>query len=176
MQKAALLLLTLSISSVSWAQQAVTEPEFSEVFFRLDNGRLSPLQRETAVLKAKVGGFIVVNAKTTDIIPGPRSPIRFTSGASLEFVVRTAFPPTVDPAAIYVLRKLDARKKDREYLTTETHATPFHATSTQVEGQIAVQFAKYGQASLKLTTPSLQPGEYAISRQYSQTVYCFGVD
>jgi hypothetical protein len=61
--KVALLVLLLSASSVSFTQQALTEPEFSDVFFRLDNGKLTSLEHETAVMKAIVGGFMVVMAR-----------------------------------------------------------------------------------------------------------------
>ena len=58
------------------------------------------------------------------------------------------------------------------------HASPLGA-STQTnlaQGVLPVEFAKYGDASIKLHTGPLPPGEYAVSRIYGQTVFCFGVD
>jgi hypothetical protein len=162
---------------VGWSQEA--EPEFADVFFRLDAGKLIPLERQTAVIQAKASGFIVMSMKSASEFPGAKSPVRCTSGQPIDFVVRTPFASAaIDPSTIYVLRKLGMKKKSRELVIMSGHASPLGASTNSplAEGVLTVAFAKYGTTSIKLTTAGLLPGEYAVSRQYGQTVFCFGVD
>jgi len=52
-------LLALSVSSIgSIVQETLSEPEFADVFFRLDAGKLLPLERQTAAIQGKASGFI----------------------------------------------------------------------------------------------------------------------
>lgn len=80
----------IAVSTVTgWTQGSVAEPEFADIFFGLDAGKLIPLERQTAVVQGKVSGFIVMNSKVASDFPGAKSPVRFPSGRSLDFVVRT---------------------------------------------------------------------------------------
>jgi hypothetical protein len=172
-------LLCAGAGWVASGQESATEPEFADVFFRLDAGKLIPLERQTAVIQGKVSGFIVMSMKSASEFPGAKSPVRFTSGQPIDFVVRTPFASAaVDPNTLYVLRKLGMKKKSRELVMMSGHANPLggSANSSLAEGVLPVQFAKYGTTSIKMTTAALPPGEYAVSRQYAQTVFCFGVD
>ena len=93
-------LLSAVILAVS--QNAVPEPEFNDIFTALVEGKLIPLERETATIHAGGGGFMVVGTKAAYEIPGNKSPIRFHIVQPLVFVVRTALASTsVWPAPIF---------------------------------------------------------------------------
>src|ERR1700744_1759183 len=79
--------------------QVVAEPEFADVFFRLDaKGGLVPLERQTVVIKGQAGGFIVMSMKSSSEIPGGQSPIRFRTDEKLDFLVRSVIAGSVaDP-------------------------------------------------------------------------------
>jgi len=174
------LLLILAFCAVAGvAQETLSEPEFSDVFFRLDTGRLVPLERQTAAIQGKASGFIVMSTKAASEFPGTKSPVRFRSDQALDFVVRSLLASsTVDPNTLYVLRKLTSKKKSRELVIMAGQVTPLGgSTKTDLaQGVLPVSFAHYGAASIKMTAGPLPPGEYAVSRLYAQTVFCFGVD
>jgi hypothetical protein len=164
---------------VAVAQESLPEPEFNDVFFRLDASKLLPLERQTAVIQGKASGFIVMSMKAASEFPGSKSPIRFHSGQPLDFVVRSALASSaVDPNTFYVLRNLKSKKKSRELVIMAGHASPIGAStnSNLAQGVLPLTFAHYGASSIKLTTGPLPPGEYALSTAYAQTVFCFGVD
>jgi len=161
------------------AQETLSEPEFADVFFRLDVGKLVPLERQTATIQGKASGFIVMNMKASMEIPGTKSPVRFHSDQPFNFVVRSMLAPlAVDPSTFYFLRKLNIKKKTRELVVMVGHASPGGATMNNdpAQGALPVTFTRYGTLSLKMTTGPLQSGEYALSGPYAQTVFCFGVD
>ncbi|MGA2350035.1 MAG: hypothetical protein ABSF70_06360 [Terracidiphilus sp.] len=165
--------------AVSASKEIMPEPEFADVFFRLDTGKLIPLERQTATMQGRAGGFIVVSVKASWEIPGANSPVRFRSGRPLDFVVRTALDPSgADPATLYFLSKLDVKNKTRELVVMEGHASPGGATmnGNPAQSALPVTFSRYGDSSLKLTTGPLPPGEYALSGPYVQPIFCFGVD
>jgi hypothetical protein len=178
--KKILLLATCLVAVMSMAQTPVKEPEFADTFAALTpSGDLSPLERQTAQIHTGAGGFMVASGKAAYEIPGEKSPVRFTAGQPLSFVVRSSLAATdVDPATQFVLRHLDMKKKNREIAFSTTHATPFGAhTNTNLNaGQIPISFAHYGASSYRITASNLPPGEYALSRIYGQEVFCFGVD
>ncbi len=177
MQLAIIIVALCSIAVV--AQETQPEPEFADVFFRLDAGKLVPLERETAAIQGKASGFIVMSMKAAWEIPGSKSQIRFRSDQPLDFVVRTALASSVvDPSTMYLLRRLNGKKKTRELVVMVGHASPGSATMNNdpTQGALPVSFARYGASSLKMTTGPLPPGEYVLSRPYAQTVFCFGID
>jgi hypothetical protein len=165
---------------VSSAQAPVKEPEFADTFAALSaSGDLIPLEHGTATIHAGGGGFVVASSKAAYEISGEKSPVRFNRAPELVFIVRSPVAKTdTDPAALYVLRKLDPKKKTREIAFSTGHFTPFggHATTNLNAGQIPISFAHYGLTSYRITAANLAPGEYALSRVYGQDVYCFGVD
>jgi len=62
-------------------------------------------------------------------IPGAKSQIRFRSDQPLDFVMRTALDPSaLDPSTMYLLRRLNSRKKTREIVVMVGHASPGGAT------------------------------------------------
>ena len=104
--------------------QAPPEPEFSDVFYRLDGEKLIPLERQTATMKGGAGGFIYVKMRMTAEFSGAKSPVRFAS-EPLAFIVR-AMPYGVsgDPNATYILRKLDQKKSSRILTFMSGHFSP----------------------------------------------------
>ena len=180
MKRLSLLLILALFCLAGVAQQNTQpEPEFADMFFRLADGKLLPLERETATIQGKASGFIVMSTKAASEFPGAKSPIRFSSDQSLDFVVRSLMAPaTLDPNTLYVLRKLNSKKKSRELVIMNGHASPLgeSAKTDLAQGALPVTFARYGDTSIRMTTGHLPPGEYALSRLYAQTVFCFGVD
>lgn len=174
------MLATCLVPLISFAQTTVKEPEFADTFAALStSGDLVSLEHETATIRAGGGGFMVANGKAAYEIPGEKSPVRFHGAPELVFVVRSSLAQTdIDPATLYVLRRLDTKKKNREVAFFTGHFTPFggHATTNLNAGQIPLTFARYGASSYRITASNLAPGEYALSRVYGQDVYCFGVD
>jgi hypothetical protein len=162
------------------AQETLTEPEFADVFFRLDSGKLVPLEHQAAAIQGRASGFIVMSMKTSWEIPGTKSLVRFRSDQPLDFVVRSPLVQSaVDPSTFYFLRKLNRKKKTRELVVMNGHASPGSATinNNPAQDALPVTFARYGASSLKMTTGPLPPGEYVLSGPYGQTtVFCFGVD
>jgi hypothetical protein len=180
---ASIVILTVNASAQSPAtsdSQAVSEPDFADVFFGLDAaGKLVPLERQTAAIKGKASGFIVMSMKSSSEFPGEKSPVRFHAGDRLEFVVRSPLASSsVDPNTLYALRKLDRKKNKRELVIMAGRASPLGAsTKTDLaQGVMSVNFSRYGNSSIKVNAGTLPPGEYALSHVYAQTVFCFGVD
>jgi hypothetical protein len=99
-------LLIIFIGSLAGvAQVKLSEPEFANVFFRLDAGSLVPLERQTASIQGRATGFIVMSTKAASEFPGTKSPVRFRSDQPLDFVVRSPIASsTVDPSSVYVLQ------------------------------------------------------------------------
>src|SRR3569623_1562207 len=123
-------LALLSVLSLQ-SQDPVAEPEFEDVFFGLNAGKLITLERQSAVIKGKAGGFLVVSMKSSSEFPGAKSPVRFQSGQPLEFVVRSPLLSlsAQDPNTFYVLRKLNPKKKSRELIIMSGHASPIGAST-----------------------------------------------
>jgi hypothetical protein len=170
-----LVVLGASAQTADLDSKTVSEPEFAGVVFRLDAGKLIPLERQSiANMRTSTSGFMVVQAKSVWVFAGPKSPVRFGK-ETLEFVART--PAEIDPAMMYHLRKLDSRKKTREMTFVTARGTPFGASATtQTDEALAVTFSRYGSSSFKIIVAGLPPGEYAIQATASQAVFCFGVN
>jgi hypothetical protein len=170
--------LIILFSGICWTQETVVEPEFADVFFSLDSGKLIPLERQSASTQIKTSGFLVVNGKGVMAFPGKASPVRF-HGGELVFIVRSQSAASgIDPTDLYHLRRLSVQKDQREILLTTVHVSRVggSATSTRTDGIIPLAFSRYGGSSYKVTASALAPGEYAIGRARGQTVFCFGID
>ena len=145
------------------AQEAVPEPEFADVFCRLDAGKLAALERQTAAIQGKASGFIIMSTKVSSEFPGTQSPVRFHSNQFLDFVVRSPLASsTVDPNTLYVPSKLPSKKKSRELVIMAGKFTPIDgsAKTDLAQGVLPVTFVRYGASSIKMTTGPLPPGEY----------------
>lgn len=156
--------------------QDLAEPEFAGVFFRLDAGKLVPLERQPVnKFHAGFGG------KMSGEFPGGKASIRFRTGEPLEFIVRQGIADG-DPAGTYHLKKLTADKKKRRYTIMNVERTSlFSATAISGVGldDVTVTFSRYGTASLKMAVPNLATGEYALGLTFGgqgQAMFCFGVD
>jgi hypothetical protein len=151
--------------------QDIKEPEFPDVVYALDAGKLVQLERQEAGSQAGRAGL--VGAKAAMEIPGPQSPVRLPSGHQLDFIVKSPASLESDPGSLYHFRKARSRKQSREIVLIT--ASPFRAKKT-TENLIPFAFSKYGTSSLRLTVGPLEPGEYAVGRQRGQVLFCFGVD
>src|ERR1035441_3950704 len=156
--------------------KSVSEPEFNEVFYRLDAGKLMPLEHQNTGTTHVSMGF---SMKGTIEIPGGKSPVRFRAGERLEFVVRSGVSAAQDPSSAYHLRVLSIKKDKRVLLIMTVKGRPFGATAKtgSALGELPLEFTRYGAASVRATTASLPPGEYAVGLGIpGQAVFCFGVD
>jgi hypothetical protein len=109
---------------------------------------------------------------------GAKSPVRFAS-EPLAFIVRALPYGAGDPNATYILRKLDQKKSSRILTFMSGHFSPVGggAATNFAQGGLPVEFVRWGEGSLKMTTGALAPGEYAVGKSYpGQAVFCFGVD
>jgi hypothetical protein len=165
------------LATTCMGQAVAPEPEFADVFYRLDGEKLIPLERQTATTKGGASGFIYVKMKMVSDFPGAKSPVRFPAGA-LTFIVRTVPYASGDPNSMYVLRKLEQRKSGRRLTVMAGHFSPVggSVSTNFAQGGLPVEFARHGGGSLKMTTGALTAGEYAVSKAYGQAVFCFGVD
>src|SRR5437016_2503944 len=109
-------LLMMTLLAVPCLEQtAMPDPEMADIFYRLNQDKLVPLERQAAAVHGNAHGFIVMTMKTASEFPGAKSPVRFKSGEKLDFVVRSVVPVSaVDPNTIFYLRKLNPKKKTRE--------------------------------------------------------------
>jgi len=165
---------------------AVVEPEFVNVFYRLDAGQLTPLERQDTDkmrVRASAVPFVGGHGQSLWEFAGAKSPVRF-GGGKLDFVVRTS-ATDVDPQTQYSLRMLIQKKKSREMVIATTRVSVFGGVSSSIntEGNLPVTFTRYGNSSVKMTVGSLPPGEYVLSSRplgenayYAKVAFCFGID
>jgi hypothetical protein len=174
---ALLVLLTAACQALS--QSSAPEPDIADVFYRLDAGNLVALERRATAYKGGAHGFVVVKIKMAATLPGGKSPVRFKAGEPLEFVVKTLVNGNFsDPAELYFLRQLEAKKNQRQLTTTKGTFSPIggSATTAPLAGVLPVEFARHGAGSLLIKSSGLKPGEYALGRNYGPFAFCFGVD
>jgi hypothetical protein len=159
------------------AKSQQPEPEFSGVFYSLDGQTLNQLEHQNAAIHGSGGGFIVAGMKANYELDGAKSPVRYKSGESLTFVVKTPLATSIDPSTIFILRKLESKKKTREIVFMKGHITPFGGgmKTNMTEGQLPLKFSAYADG-VKITVDNPQPGEYAFSLYGAPNFYCFGVD
>lgn len=164
------------------------EPEYVNVFSVLDtDGVLRPLERQPARPNSKVKALGFGGAQASYVVSNENSPVRFSSDASLQFVVRPAGPNSpggtaannVDPATIVQLYRLKVTKKQRELQIVK--AGIFAGTkNNQEEATIPFEIVKYGEHSaLMRPLKPLLPGEYMWAANAAFMVpqaYCFGID
>lgn len=170
-------LLTLLSAPAQTAPDSVSEPEFNDVFYRLDAGKLLPLERlDTGTTHVSVG----FSMKGSIELNGGKSPVRLRAGDRLDFIVRSGLSTAQDPSSVYHLRALSIKKNKREMLILAVKGTMFHGATGKTGaalGELPLEFSRYGSASIKASTTPLLPGEYAVGTGMpGQAVFCFGVD
>jgi hypothetical protein len=115
-------------------------------------------------------------AKTSIIFKGPASPVRFKAGQDIQFVVRLN-APGVDPESLVNLDILKVSKDHREVVIAKAGSMGMNGRSTSGESLRSLNFAKYGEHSLKLSpVEPLAPGEYMIITKLGQSAFLFGID
>jgi hypothetical protein len=173
----------ITISGPAQTVQEAEEPEFADVFMRLKAGKLIPLERESGTGVVST----VFSVKFSTMLPLGKSPVRFRSSESLEFVVKAsalfAFG-SGDPGSIYGLRRLTAKKDHREFVTSALGYGGLLGAKMKEVAHLPLDFAHYGDESIKITVVGKLPrGEYALARMGPlvsplghQSLFCFGVD
>jgi outer membrane lipoprotein SlyB len=139
---------------------SVPRPEFvGAVYFQDRTGSLLPLERTRANERRDDRGEFWE-------MDGSRSPVRFTSGQQMMFVVQLA--NGIDPGT-YALLPLEVRNDGRW-----TKPDP---KNKNVPVSMLVNVSKLGDSTYGLTSiQELATGEYAFSPSNSNNAYCFGVD
>ena len=66
------LLIVMLCSAAGVAQETLPEPQFADLFFRLDAGKLIPPERQTATIRGKASGFIVMSLQQCGCPEGMR--------------------------------------------------------------------------------------------------------
>jgi hypothetical protein len=156
--------LALLFITVGWAQEEKPfEPEYSSVFYYLATaGQPVELERQPVDPIYKGKTFLYV-------IPSEKSPVRFSAGDDLQFVVRVTEDFEKAAATIQFFR-FEPLNGKRQLLLKKSDFIS-NKSSLKLETQ------KYGQFSLKIVpSTKLAPGEYCISRTTIRQGYCFGVD
>jgi hypothetical protein len=176
----AAVLFVLMLSAGAQDAPKPQEPEYINSFFLLDSSaNLTPLEREPVGVAGKGRILVFGQAGISYEIQHDRSPVRIPAGAPLAIVVRLE-NHDLDPATLVVLYPLKIVKGKRQLLISGIGTLSIHTKSDLQDKQRQLTFAKFGQASLKITPASpLSPGEYAIAVQPHDgqpTAYCFGID
>jgi len=156
--------LALLFITVGLAQEVKPfEPEYASVFYCLGAaGQPVELERHSvdAIFKGSTFQYV---------IPGEKSPVRFSAGDDLQFIVRVTEDFEKAAATIQFFR-FEPLNGKRQLLLKRSDLIS-NKRSLKLETQ------KYGQFSLKIVPSSkLAPGEYCISRTTIRQGYCFGVD
>jgi hypothetical protein len=176
--KTSILAFTCFLITMSLAVLAQQEPQYVNQFFFLDSstGKLMPLERENANMKAKAKAFGIGGSSSFYEIKGGKSNVRFKAGKPMEFIVR-GIPRQVDPSQMIQMVQFDIKKGKRRWQFGGSGAFGTNAGTTFEEGAIMFNATPYGKESLKLSPGEpLKPGEYGISATMGQQYFCFGVD
>jgi hypothetical protein len=155
----------------------VIEPEYVNTFSALQpDATLKPLERQTVAVATKIHALGYGGAEALYEIQNEHSSIRFSAGALPPIIVKISNGGQ-DPADSVILYPLKVAKGQRQLQMIRSHAFG-GAKNTMQSKQIPLNFAKYGDASLKVVPANpLTPGEYAlVAASSSQIVYCFAVD
>ncbi len=157
---------------------APLEPEYRDQYTVLTDGRLLPVERETAIVETQSKTHFVITPSVSSFqtIRGASSPVRVTPAA--HFFVKLAIADQ-DPATVIHLRKLVAGKDDRRipYMTIRGSLVPFSGMKHERPPDDSIPFTvqKYGAGSLEIIpNVPLAPGEYAFVN--ANQAQCFGVD
>ena len=156
--------LALLFVSVALAQEGKAfEPEYASVFYLLrPSGEAVDLERQTP-------GLIPKGIRSLLVIPGEKSPVRFTASDGMQFVVRVE--EDFDKATTTMqLFRFEVQHGRRELLAKNEDL---------LKNKIGLKLSteKYGTSSVKvIPSQILAPGEYCLSRSTISQGYCFGVD
>ena len=154
---------TLSICAAQTEASKPAEPEAIGVFFYLDPATqtLKELPKEDYKKHRGTGWSSVTdNVK----VAGAGSSFHITSNDKLTFVIRTS----QDMAQKAKLFQFTVKDGGREYQLGKWHRRDFEGNHG-----LPVSVAQFGNASFKLITQSLEPGEYALATGFG--VYTFAV-
>jgi len=163
-------------NSQAQVEKKPEEPEYIGVFFFLNEGKLSGLERQKPDTKVKVKGMGFGGAESLLQINGERSPVRFKSDQTLELVVRVTSQAT-DPMSLIQFFRFEAKKGMRRLQLAKAGSMGMNGKSTINQNAVSFNAVKYGESSFKIVPANdLGPGEYCLSGQGNQDAFCFGID
>jgi len=168
--------LTFILSGISSATAAVPiqGPEYYGNFEAVSTaGVRTPLERQRGVPQSKIRAFGYGGYEVFTEYAGGKSPVRFSSGDAIVFVVRS--DQGIDPQSIIKLQKLVIRKNSRISPSINASILGLNQRNVTESGVVAFEAQKFGLEFFKITPrSSLPPGEYAISMGVDG--FLFGVD
>lgn len=156
------------------------EPEYVNSVCYLDStGELKPLAHESVTAEVKVHALGLGGVGAGYEIHGEHSPVHFATGSPIEFIVKLE-SRDVDPATQVLLYSLRSGSGKRQLYISRSYYMGLGKKSDMTNRQGQLNFAKYGQNSVKIVPASLlPPGEYAFavgSQSSTRTAFTFGVD
>lgn len=158
-------LLFLVISLGAKAQTVnVQEPEFAdEVLLLTSDSTASPLERENAYFKMKMGaGLYIVGVgkvKTRITLKGNTSPSKVVGGTTTRLIIK-AKDNLTDPKSFISVMKFDVKSKERNSVYSE--AGTFSSVKTGTGNYMDYKAKKYGESSYYVVLENLEAGEYGI--------------
>lgn len=155
------------------------EPEYFGVAYLYDGttNKLINLERQVAKPAAKVKAFGYGGIKSVSEIPGVNSQVRLPADQKLAFVIKA--PAGLDPQSLVEIVRLTRQKDHREILQMQSKGLMGLGGVKNEADKANVPFnsSKYSDTSIQVSpVEPLPPGEYAIRRPSSPTLFCFGVD
>lgn len=183
MKRLATIFLLLWIVSIAAFCETVAEPQDLGVLLRKNGAAFQPLELQRALKQERTPIFSTVQS-TLLVVPGSRSPIRFSATQKVELYLRVFLNDSDPRAAFFTMRdpnkfslvQLKSEDEERQIALTEIGLT---YVNRQAGRPLLVRL--FGEHSF-LLTPSepLAPGEYAIKYQQEDSekydLFCFGID
>jgi hypothetical protein len=156
------------------------EPEYVNSVYYLDStGALTPLAHESVAAEAKVHAFGLGGVGAGYEIHGEHSPVHFATGSLIEFIVKLE-RRDVDPATQILLYSLRSGSGKRQLYISRSYYMGLGKKSDMTNRQVQLNFAQYGQNSVKIVPANtLPPGEYAFavgSQSSARIAFTFGID
>jgi len=155
-----MLVAAILMLSLQQLQTSVPKPEEVGVFYHLDNQKLLPLERQTAVSEARWRMLGFGGQRVTAWIKGERSPVRL--GRRPQFVLRAA-----DPTKYQLYRYVSKKGRREIVLAVGGRAQPMTVRCRVTE--VVPQVYRFEPAE------DLPPGEYGFSPSDSNETFNFGV-
>lgn len=177
---ASIVLVSLILCSPALAQETtpVQEPEYLGTFFALDSasGRLTPLERQSALHKIRTKAFGFGGAKGWYELKGEKSPVRFTGQQVPEFVVLVS-SQQIDPQGVFKLYAWVVKKGARQLPIDKAGSMGLSGKSLIANSEVPFDATKYGKSSFKIKPGrQLAPGEYTLTGPDNKDRFCFGID
>lgn len=171
------------IQNILFAQE-LPEPDFTEIPYYLNGGKLNALKKVETSLSKRAKGMGYGGVETFYEVVGDKASDRFNSEVPISFVIK--IEDNRDPSENFSVVIAEIKKNKRLFVTGKI-ATVFGSNNLKIDRRIPISFKKIRDRIFEIDFPkSLSIGEYAIiptqkngsmvSGSQSINIYCFGVD